>query len=87
MALALAGNGQWRPLYSDFSLFLSFVAAKNGWIQSLDGPVGDMDDDVEHFAGQCSSQIGLPDGFSLNVDPVLLKRLLRLGASLFMPRV
>ena len=77
MALALAGKGQWRPLYSDFFLFSSFVAAKNGWIQNLDGPVGGMDDDVEHFAGQCSSQIGLPDGFSLDVDPVLLKRLLR----------
>ncbi len=79
MALALAseGNGQWRPLYSDFFLFSSFVAAKNGWIQNLDGPVGGMDDDVEHFAGQCSSQIGLPDGFSLDVDLVLLKRLLR----------
>ena len=78
MALALAskGNGQWRPLYSDFFLFSSFVAGKNGWIQNLDGPVGGMDDDVEHFAGQCSSQIGLPDGFSLDVDPVLLKRLL-----------
>ncbi len=78
MALALASkrNGQWRPLYSDFFLFSSFVAAKNGWIQNLDGPVGGMDDDVEHFAGQCSSQIGLPDGFWLGVDPVLLKRLL-----------
>lgn len=79
MALALASpeKGQWHPLYSDFFLFSPYVSGKNGWIQNLDGPVGGMDDDVEHFIGQCSGQIGVPDAFLFDVDPVLLKRLLR----------
>ena len=77
MARQLAGRAQWVPLYSDFFMFASYVAAKNGWIQNLDGPVGGMDDDLEHFTGQCSGQIGIPDGFSLTVDQVLLKRLLK----------
>jgi hypothetical protein len=69
-------GGQWLPLHSDFFFFASHVAGKNGWIQNMDGPVGGMNDDVEHFAGQCNAQIDLPEGFSPEVDPVLLRRLL-----------
>ena len=69
-------GGQWLPLYSDHFLFASHVAGKNGWIQNMDGPVGGMNDDVEHFVGQCAGQIDAPQAFSVSADPVLLKKLI-----------
>jgi hypothetical protein len=73
-ARALTG-GQWLPLYSDFFVFASHVAGKNGWIQKVDGPVGGMNHDVENFVGQCAGQIDMPDAFSVSADPKLLNRL------------
>lgn len=77
IALATVATGSvWVPLYSDHFVFGYHIPLRDGWVGTLTGIVEGVNDEVHKFCGQPSPQIGSPDFFKTQVDPVLLSRLM-----------
>lgn len=76
-AHAIASDGQWKPLYSDFFDFFPRVpSGDEKYVVSLDGPVRSLDEPKKwHF--QPSPLIGNPQSFSVSRDEQLWYLLLR----------
>jgi hypothetical protein len=82
---AVRGNAQWEVLHSDHFAFGRYIPAPDGTIQSLGGPVWNLDE-VSGFRGQCSPHLGSPKSFSLRPDAYLLDRLFKIWRLAFVNR-